>query len=153
MGSVSAGRPRTRLAERLVQTAAAGDDSQPGTRSASRNMPTSTARSIRSFSQSIRSSAKARLPGSPRTLRSGRRGRSRGASGRGAARRGEPARGRRAVHGAPARRAPGSRGRTLAPTSARPRLREIDRCRRIEEREIPSGCGFASSPLKPMIQP
>src|SRR5215204_6877836 len=40
----------------------------------------------------------------PRTLRSGRPGRSRGASGRGAVRRGEPARGRRGAHvaGAPA---------------------------------------------------
>jgi len=53
----------------------------------SRSIPTSTARSVRSSSQSIRSSAKARLPGSPRTLRSGRRARSREASGRGAARR------------------------------------------------------------------
>jgi hypothetical protein len=34
-----------------------------------------------------------------------------------------------------------------------PRLTEIDRCRRIQERAIRSGCWFASSPRKPMIQP
>jgi hypothetical protein len=66
-------------------------------------MPTSTARSVRSSSQSIRSSANARPPGSPRTPQSGRLARRRGASGRGAARRGDQGRGRLGVVGVCAR--------------------------------------------------
>jgi hypothetical protein len=62
---------------------------------ASRSIPTSTARSVRSSSQSMRSWANVRVLGFPRTRRSGGLARGRGVSGRGGARRGEPSRGRR----------------------------------------------------------
>jgi hypothetical protein len=55
---------RTRLAERHVRAAARGTTLGPAlhrSRSASHSIPTSTARSVRSSSQSISSSAKARL--------------------------------------------------------------------------------------------
>jgi hypothetical protein len=91
-------------------------------RLSSRSIPTSTARSVRSSSQSTSSSAKVRVFGSPSTRRSGRPARSPGARGPEATRRGEPAPARPGapVVGSPARRVswPEATPRTVARVSA-----------------------------------
>jgi hypothetical protein len=70
--AVSVGQPRRNtIGERLVRAVAPGDDSQPGhytRRWSSLSVPTSTARSVRSSSQSISSSPKVRVSGCPQKL-------------------------------------------------------------------------------------